>query len=257
MTVCRQRVTAAAVTKIGDSVYNCIWQGIMRKKTIKRRRPIRAVAAVLVLIAILGATAVIYINRIVVAEGMRWIVTEDEARAFRVTDCILVLGAGVYNNKYPSAMLEDRLEEGIRLYNLGVSDRLLMSGDNGAVNYNEVKVMKDYAVRAGVPGEHIFQDHAGFSTYESMYRARDIFAAQSIVVVTQEYHLYRALYVAHALGLDAVGVTSDPRAHAGQSLRDVREMIARVKDYVYCVIKPLPTFLGEVIPVNGDGSVTD
>ena len=168
-----------------------------------------------------------------------------------------MLGAGVYNNQYPSAMLEDRIVESVRLYGFGVSDRLLMSGDNSLVSYNEVKVMKEVAVGLGVPSEHVFQDHAGFSTYESMYRARDVFAAQTIVVVTQGYHMYRALYDARALGLEAYGVASDPRAYAGQLLRDAREMLARAKDYIYCLFKPLPTFLGEVIPVGGNGDVTD
>jgi vancomycin permeability regulator SanA len=154
-------------------------------------------------------------------------------------------------------VLADRLIKGIGLYELGVSDRLLMSGDNSEVHYNEVKVMKDYAIKSGVPSTHVFQDHAGFSTYESMYRARDVFAATKIVIVTQEYHMYRALYIAQALGLDAYGVAAEPRQYAGQAMRDCRELLARVKDFFSCVFKPLPTFLGDVIPVAGNGNITD
>jgi vancomycin permeability regulator SanA len=117
--------------------------------------------------------------------------------------------------------------------------------------------MKDYAVKAGVPPEHVFQDHAGFSTYESIYRARDIFAAGKIVVVTQNYHMYRALYIAKSLGLDAYGVAADPRAYAGQAMRECREILARFKDVICCIFKPPPTFLGDVIPVKGNGNDTD
>lgn len=224
----------------------------------KKRISLLPAAICFLLLAAIGCvTAVFFLNRIVVSSYADRIVTETEARRLTDVDCILVLGAGVYANKYPSAMLEDRLSEGVSLYKLGVSDRLLMTGDNGRVDYNEVKVMKDYAVKAGVPSEHVFQDHAGFSTYESMYRARDIFAAEKIVIVTQNYHMYRALYIARSLGLDAYGVTADPRAYAGQTMRECREILARSKDVITCIFKPLPTFLGDVIPVNGNGNVTD
>jgi len=116
--------------------------------------------------------------------------------------------------------------------------------------------MRDYALAAGVPAEDIFMDHAGFSTYESMYRARDVFQVRSVVIVTQEYHLYRALYVAEQLGLEAQGVASDPRQYTAQFYRDAREILARNKDFLYCVFKPLPTYLGEAIPIWGDGSLT-
>jgi vancomycin permeability regulator SanA len=226
-----------------------------RKKALIRFLQ-RAVSVVL-LAVIICTTGVFYLNRIVIGAYDDRLLTEAEAMGLDGVDCILVLGAGVYGNKYPSAMLEDRLAEGISLYQLGVSDRLLMSGDNSRVNYNEVKVMKDYAIKSGVPSEHIFQDHAGFSTYESMYRARDVFAAKKIVIVTQEYHMYRALYIARSLGLDAYGVVSDPRPYAGQAVRECREILARSKDVLYCIFKPLPTFLGDVLPVNGNGNVTD
>ena len=209
------------------------------------------------LLALLAAAAFATLNRIVVIGSRDRILTEEEAANLSGVDCILVLGAGVYANKYPSNMLEDRLLEGIRLYKLGISDRMLMSGDNSRINYNEVKVMKDYAVKSGVPSSHVFQDHAGFSTYESMYRARDVFVVNKVVIVTQGYHLYRALYIAKALGLDAYGVASDPRDYAGQALRELREMLARPKDVLSCIFKPLPKYLGDVIPVAGNGDITD
>jgi vancomycin permeability regulator SanA len=216
-----------------------------------------AAGKVLIVLILAGLLSGIVANRIVVDGADTWILSPTEASALGGVDCVLVLGAGVYGNKYPSNMLRDRLTKAVELYRLGVSDRLLMTGDNSRINYNEVKVMKDFAVKSGIPSEHVFQDHAGFSTYESMYRARDVFASDKIVIVTQRYHLYRAVFVARALGLEAYGVATDPTDYAGQFVREIREIIARPKDILYCLFKPEPTFLGEVIPVAGNGDITD
>ena len=172
-------------------------------------------------------------------------------------DCILVLGAGVRENGSPSLMLSDRLNTAIALYETGVCDRLLMSGDHGRVEYDEVNVMKSIAVEAGVPSEYIFMDHAGFSTYDSLYRARHIFQAKRVIIVTQEYHLYRALYVARALGLDALGVAAPGENYYGQTYRELREMAARTKDLAMTIWKPEASIMGEAIPVSGDGNVTN
>ncbi|HHY82215.1 MAG TPA: DUF218 domain-containing protein [Clostridiales bacterium] len=171
-------------------------------------------------------------------------------------DCILILGAGVWGSR-PSHMLEDRLLQGIELYKSGVSDRLLMSGDHGRKDYDEVNTMKRFAVESGVPSEHVFMDHAGFSTYESMYRARDIFLVKKVIVITQEYHMHRALYIANKLGLDAYGVPSDFRIYAGQEYREKREVLARIKDFFTVIFKPKPTYLGDPIPIDGNGDLTN
>ena len=170
-------------------------------------------------------------------------------------DCILVLGAAVKGD-VPSKILKDRLDVAIALYEAGVAPKLLLSGDNGQVNYNEVKVMAKYVLDAGVPDEDIFLDHAGFSTYESMYRARDVFTVKTAVVVTQKYHLYRALQIGKALGLDVKGVASDQKSYAGQIYRDIREIAARIKDVFQTIIQPEPTYLGTEIPIDGDGGQT-
>lgn len=153
-------------------------------------------------------------------------------------------------------MLRDRLTRGIELYTLGAAPKLLMSGDHGRVEYDEVGTMKQYAIDAGIPSENIFKDHAGFSTYETVYRAKEVFAARRVIIVTQEYHLYRALYIAEKLGLEAYGVPSDYHTYVGQSMREGREILARCKDFAISVWKPEPTFLGDVIPVSGSGDVT-
>jgi len=172
-------------------------------------------------------------------------------------DCILVLGAGVWSGGRPSHMLSDRLDVAIDAYNAGAAPKLLMSGDHGRREYDEVNVMKDYALGEGVPSEDVFMDHAGFSTYESIYRARDVFMAKRVLIVTQEYHLYRALYVARSLGLEAEGIAADLRPYRGQLRYDLREVLARCKDFAMCIFKPLPTYLGEAIPVSGSGDMTN
>lgn len=172
-------------------------------------------------------------------------------------DCILILGAGVWSDK-PSPMLSDRLMKGIDLYKSNVSDKIIVTGDHGKKEYDEVSVMKKFLVNRGIPSENIFMDHAGFSTYESIYRAKKIFKVNKIVIVTQKYHLYRSLYIAKKLGLDAYGVSSDiPREYAGQSYREFREILARNKDFLTCVFKTKPTYLGDIIPITGDGNITN
>ena len=226
----------------------------MNKKRLKHRIfMIMTAAFCCMVLMLLGFIAVnLYIKGSVKGR----ILTQEEAAELEA-DCILVLGAGVWENGKPSQMLADRLNQGIELYNTGASDRLLMSGDHGRVGYDEVNVMKDYAIARGIPSGHIFMDHAGFSTYESMYRARDIFKAKKVIIVTQRYHMYRALYTARALGLDAYGVASDPWEYSGQRYRELREFAARMKDFWYTIVKPKPTYLGDTIPVYGDGDVTN
>ena len=211
---------------------------------------------VLMMAGVLALAAIIIINVYVKASVKGRIITPGETASMDF-DCILVLGAGVRDGGRPSPMLEDRLLQGLELYKNGCSDRLLMSGDHGRKEYDEVNVMKQFAVDRGIASEHVFMDHAGFSTYESLYRARDIFETERIIIVTQKYHIYRALYIADKLGLEAYGVASDPRRYAGQDLRDLREIVARVKDCFTVMLKPKPTYLGETIPISGNGDLTN
>ena len=132
-----------------------------------------------------------------------------------------------------------------------------MSGDHGRDGYNEVGPMKLAAMELGVPEEDIFMDHAGFSTYESICRAKDVFGVRKMIVVSQEYHLYRALYIARQLGIEAAGVGADPRLYAGQTLRDIREWAARIKDFAGCLLQVKPSYLGALVSLAGSGSVTD
>lgn len=154
-------------------------------------------------------------------------------------------------------MLEDRLLKAIELYKNNISSKIIMSGDHGKTDYDEVNIMKNYAIEKGIPSENIFMDHAGFSSYESVYRAKEIFKAKKVVIVTQKYHLYRALYIANQLGIEAYGVGADPRQYVGATYREVREILARNKDFIKGIFKPEPTFLGESIPVSGNGDITN
>lgn len=209
----------------------------------------------IIIVAIL-MIIVLGINLYVKASTNKQILGENDYTKLSDIDCIIILGAGVWGDK-PSPILEDRLLEGIKLYQNNVSDKIIMSGDHGRESYDEVNIMKNYAIEKGIPSENIFMDHAGFSTYESIYRARDIFKAKKIVIVTQKYHLYRALYAANCLGLEAYGVGTDPRQYSGATFRELREILARDKDFIKCIFKPKPTYLGDTIPVSGNGDVTN
>ena len=224
---------------------------------MKKARWIKTLLIMVLCVAVVGCGAVLGINLRVKAVTRERILTEDQAATLGDVDAILVLGCHVHENGEPSDMLRDRLTRGVALYERGASSKLLMSGDHGQEGYDEVNAMKQFAVDAGVPSSDVFMDHAGFSTYESLYRAKAIFGVDKLIVVTQEYHLYRALYIARQLGIEAYGVAADYHTYAGQIVRDVREVAARVKDAVVCVFKPEPTYLGDAVPINGDGNITN
>lgn len=149
-------------------------------------------------------------------------------------DCVLVLGAGLQSDGSPSHMLEDRLKIAISIFNAADADVILMSGDRSGDSYDEPAAMVKYACENGVAPDDILVDNEGFSTYESIVRARDVYGFDKIIVVTQEYHLYRALYIADKNGVEAVGVSADLRTYRGQSMRDLREILARAKDFFQC-----------------------
>ena len=209
-----------------------------------------------VLILILAAVIVTAAVNLIVCLSVKGDVRSlEQSLDDRGYDCIIVLGCGVWGET-PTPLLSDRLDAAIALYNAGTAPKLLMSGDHGRENYNEVAVMRKYAMDRGVPSEDIFMDHAGFSTYESMYRAAEIFGVKRAVVVTQKYHLYRALYDAAAFGIDAKVTVATGHVFASQIIWDMREAAARVKDFIWCAFRPEPTFLGEKIDIRGSGEAT-
>ena len=232
---------------------------MLLKKYIKRKSALilAYIALVLAALCVIGAVYVFSVNAYVKNTTKDSIITPERASVLEDVDCIIVLGCFVKPSGVPSDMLYDRIKMGNELYLSKAAPKIIMSGDHGQVEYDEVSTMKAYAVDAGVPSEDVFCDHAGFSTYESIYRAKEIFGADKVIIVTQEYHLHRALYVARSLGIDAYGVSADYRAYAGQIGRDLREILARNKDFITSIFKPEPTYLGESIPINGNGDMTN
>lgn len=225
-------------------------------KTEKTKRVLRLCLVTAVILGVLGIALLLGINGWVKNSVKEYILAEDEAALLPDIDCILVLGCKVGADGTLSHMLEDRLRQGVALYDLNAAPKLLMSGDHGRSEYDEVDAMKRYAVETGIPSCDVFMDHAGFSTYESVYRAKEVFAVRRVIIVTQEYHLYRALMVAREMGLEAYGVAVNYRTYVGQTSRDIREVLARVKDFGMTLFWPEPTYLGDVIPISGNGELT-
>ena len=222
-----------------------------------KKKTLRRIIAIFLCLCVLGISTPVVINAVVTLTTSDQIIKPEDAAKIEDVDCILVLGCYVHSDGNPSDMLHDRLRRGVELYDLGAAPKILMSGDHGRTDYDEVAAMKQFAINAGIPSENVFMDHAGFSTYESIYRAKEIFQAKKILIVTQEYHLYRAIYIANQLGLEAYGVSADYRSYTGQASRDFREFLARVKDFAAGIFKPEPTYLGETIPIWGNGNLTN
>jgi len=211
---------------------------------------------IMIIVCAIILLIVLAINFYVKITTKNQIIANDVNNKLENIDCIIVLGAGIWGDK-PSPMLEDRLLQAVELYNNKVAPKIIMSGDHGRIEYDEVNIMKNFAIEKGVPSEDIFMDHAGFSTYESIYRAKEVFETKKVVIVTQKYHLYRALYIANQLRIEAYGVNSDPRNYVGETYRELREILARNKDFFSCIFKPKPKYLGEAIPVSGSGDLTN
>lgn len=219
---------------------------------------IKNLLGAMLLLCLIFAQIPLLINVYIYEFSSRYILTVEEASKQKA-DCVLVLGAGVWGDS-PSHLLEERLNRGIEVYKTGCTDRLLMSGDHGRMEYDEVNVMKNFAVEKGACAEEVFMDHAGFSTYESMYRAKEVFQVESAVIVTQKYHLYRAIYDARKLGIEAYGVAADGQYNYSLPVRlynNSRESLARCKDFVWCILNPEPTYLGDAIPISSSGILTD
>ena len=197
------------------------------------------------------------VNSFVKLKVRNKIINVEDTCELEDVDCIIVLGAAVKNGNTPSRMLSDRLDKSLEVYKTGCTSKILVSGDHGDKYYNEVGVMKNYLIDEGVESSNIFMDHAGFSTYDTMYRAKNIFKAKKVVIVTQQYHLYRALYIAEKLGIEAYGVSALDVRYAGQTKRDIREFLAIDKDFVKVIFKPEAAIMGEEIPIDGDGDVTN
>lgn len=173
-------------------------------------------------------------------------------------EAIIVLGAGVKDDGTASDILIDRLETSLEVKNQLKESKFLMSGDHGREEYNEVRTMKNFALKNNVAEKEIFMDHAGFNTYDSMYRAKNIFNVKKAIVITNEYHLPRALYIANKMGIEAYGIKSDKRNYYFIEAYKKRERLAQIKAFIDVnILKRDPKFLGEPIPISGDGRQTE
>lgn len=229
-----------------------------KKDKNKKKRHFSLKKLLLVLGVLCFAVAILFVsvNARVIRSSSPRLISEDTAANLENVDCILVLGSSVQPNGTLNRVVRERVDTALALYESGVSERLLMSGDHGKVNYDEVNAMKQYCVDKGVNPDVIFLDHAGFNTYDSIYRAKAIFGVQKMIIVSQEYHLYRAVYIANKLGIEAYGVAAEQEADTAL-ITNLRESVARVKDYFSCAFHLEPTVLGEPIPISGSAKLSD
>ncbi len=168
----------------------------------------------------------------------------------------IVLGASVRPDKSLSPILKDRVDAAFLAYENGYIDRFLLSGDHGSKDYDEVNAMKRYLNDKGVSNDIIFLDHAGFDTYDSMYRAKAVFNVTDAIVFTQDFHLPRAVYLARKFGLNAQGYKSDMRVYPGESTFKKREWLANLKAWFEININKRPVYVGEAVPITGDSSAS-
>ncbi|MBQ4316797.1 MAG: YdcF family protein [Clostridia bacterium] len=227
------------------------------KKAKKARRVFKILLKVTLILALIGILFVAVCNIVVIASANKYIVDFDTAVELDDIDCIIVLGAGLRADGTPSNILHERVECGANLYLSGASERLLLSGDHSRTDYNEVGAMKDYMVSRGIDKNVVFTDHAGFDTYDTAYRAKEIFKAEKVLIVTQDFHISRAVFIARSVGLDAYGVECDTGELGNNIFNDLREIAARPKYVLDAIFKPKPKYLGEAIPIWGEASLTD
>jgi|GEM_PF-498141 len=209
----------------------------------------------LIITAVTVVAIPIAINVFIIAYASQYIVTAEEAKSLDA-DCAISLGALVRGDSL-SPVLEDRTQGAINLYESGAARKVLFSGDHGRENYDEVNAMRKFAEKQDVPSEDVFLDHAGFSTYETMYRAKNVFCADKVIISTQKFHMARSIFLARMMGIEAYGVTCDVQDYGGSVLRDnSRESLARVKDFFTGIFQSKPAFTGDEYPISGSGVVT-
>ena len=207
------------------------------------------------ILIILGCISTLFINLYMINKEKKRIIDISEVSNLNDIDAIVILGCKAYSNG-PSLMLSNRLLKGLEVYNI-LNSKILLSGDHGTKSYDEVNVMRDYMLNSNIKSEDIFLDHAGFNTYDSMYRLKYVFEAKKVIIVTQEYHMYRALYIADSLGIDAYGVVASDIPQKDIMLKNnIREILSRDWNFIKVVFQFKSKYLGEVIPLDGDGNIT-
>lgn len=221
---------------------------------MRKIKAIMITGLILVLAVVLGS---LFINLGMILAARKYVYTSIEELPPKTA--VLVLGSQTRGTSL-SGVLRDRVIGGIQIMEAGKGRKLLLSGDHGQRYYDEVNAMRLY-VLANAPDiaeEDIFMDHAGFNTYDSMYRAQDVFKVQDLVIVTQQFHISRAVWIARSLGLNAAGYARKQDRFNKRLLAawNIREYLARIKAFGYIIFRPKPRYLGDPIPITGDGRVT-
>ena len=221
---------------------------------MERKKRLKIWLIILATVFLLGILFFIFIQIYVNRSAKNYIRTIDHLVG---ADAVLILGSRVYSDGTPSLLLQGRLDKGLEVYEKGLAPKIIVSGDHGTKEYNEVRAMKQYLLDKGVPEEDICMDHAGFDTYDSMYRAKDVFQAKSIIIATQKYHISRSIYTARRLGLEAQGYSAPDIAYK-KSYNYFRESLAKVKAFLDVeIFRRAPKYLGEAIPISGSGLLTE
>ncbi len=203
-------------------------------------------------LSILVIIAGFIMNAYVYHEGSAYILSSRDNAPH--VEAAIILGAAVTQAGLPSPVLQDRILMAVDLYKQGSVSKILVSGSNPTVEYNEVNPVRKVLVDKGIPPEDIFLDHAGFDTFSSMYRAKEVFKVDSAIIVTQSFHLPRALYLARNVGLVAYGIPADRSTYTVKNY--IRELFSRPKAFIDIVVKRMPKYVGPSIPISGNGTST-
>lgn len=191
--------------------------------------------ALLAIIFAVGAYA-LCINFYIIGSAQKQILEESRLGDGFQADCVLVLGCGVKPDGTPSHMLVERVKAGSSVYEKTKAGYLLLSGDKSGESYNEPAVMKSLALENGIEEKDIVTDNIGYSTYESIYNAKTVYHVQKLIIITQPYHLPRALYIARSLGMEAYGYEAYLPLYPKQIIWSAREVAARNKDFLKCAL---------------------
>jgi vancomycin permeability regulator SanA len=205
---------------------------------------------ILLVLAVIGVGIFATMNFEVVDFSKKYLYTDSGS--LPKAQAVMILGAKVFSDGSLSEMYRDRADAAIEVYRSGKAGKILVSGDHSLVKYDEVNAAKNYLLSKGIPVGDIFLDHAGLDTYDSAYRARDIFQIKTLIISTQDFHLPRAVYIARKLGIEAWGISADKHTYGNEQFYEMREALARAKAWLDVSTQAKPKFLGEAIPITGD-----
>lgn len=226
----------------------------MNPKISATMKKLKKLVKPLLFLAILVIVSFIVANAVVYKQSKKYLY--DNVSEVPKCYTAIVLGAKVNANGMPSDYLQDRLDMAIKLYRSHKITRFLLSGDHGQTSYDEVNNMKKYLIDHDINTVDIFLDHAGFDTYNTMVRASKIFQVKDAIIVTQAFHLPRAVFIARSKGIEAFGMKADQQEYAAMKTLKIRESLARVKAFAEVTIHKKPKYLGEIIPITGDSRLS-